>query len=350
MIDRVLSEKKVIVTSGTGGVGKTTLSAALGVRLARLGKRAVVVTLDPAKRLADAMGVKGLGDAPEDLTPSLRTILPELPAAARLAAVMPDTRKTLEAFVRSIQAERALDNPIFEIFAREFSGANEYMAMQQLVALQKSDEYDCIILDTPPSQNMLSFLQAPGLLARMFDERLIHWVRQPASKLASAGVKGALSVLERLTGSGFMADLFDLGGTLFEARARFSSNLKYVTELMLSPHVGFVAVVSPSLSDPLDIRHFVATLSQQRYHFEGLILNRGFSMLPDWSSKGGLGIDGDPGLALLEALRKKEEAFISRLKEEDLKTLASLPELARDVHSLEDLVHVSTALVHDLNN
>src|SRR6185437_1218456 len=227
VIDQILESRRIVITCGTGGVGKTTLSAALAMRAALHGRKAVVITIDPAKRLAHSLGLESLGDEPLDLTPHLREALganASQELTGSLAAIMPDSRKTFETFVRSLTsdpktAERVFQNPIFQIFSKEFSGTNEYMALQRLYRLHAQGQYDCIILDTPPSRDTLAFLDAPQLLAQFFDERLIKWLVLPTNKLVSSGMRRALGLLESLTGAGFMTHLFDFAHALFEVRA-----------------------------------------------------------------------------------------------------------------------------------
>ena len=187
-IDDALLKRRVIITCGTGGVGKTTLSAAMAIRATLLGKRTVVITIDPAKRLAHSLGLETLGDHPTDLTPQIRAAYEkaqaegaDLPAefTGTLAAIVPDTRRTFENFVTELApnsnvAEKVMKNPIFQIFAKEFSGTNEYMALERLFHLYRQECYDCIILDTPPRRNTLAFLDAPRLLPQFFVEKLIR--------------------------------------------------------------------------------------------------------------------------------------------------------------------------------
>jgi len=239
-IDEAIEQRKIIVTCGTGGVGKTTLSAAIAFRAALAGKRVVVITIDPAKRLATSLGMEALGDDPVDLTPALRRAAEQARVPAprgTLAAIMPDTRKTFELFAREIApnpeiAERVLKNPIFQIFCKEFSGANEYMAMERLHSLDRSGLYDCIILDTPPSRNTMDFLNAPKLLAQFFEERMIRWLVVPTNKLVSTGMKKALGILEKLTGAGFMTNLVDFAAGLFELQKGFTEHLDRIIALL----------------------------------------------------------------------------------------------------------------------
>jgi anion-transporting ArsA/GET3 family ATPase len=348
-IDQALSRRKIIVCCGTGGVGKTTLSAAVAFRAALLGKRTVVITIDPAKRLATSLGLKALGDEPFDLTPALKAAMKSSPALASLelkgtlAAVMPDTRRTFEIFVNEIApsavvAERVMKNPIFQIFAKEFSGANEYMAMERLYALEQSGLYDCIILDTPPSRNTLSFLNAPKLLAQFFEERMIRWLVVPTNKLVSIGMKKAMGILERLTGAGFMTNLLDFASGLFELQEGFTANLKRIVSLLESSEVGFIMVTTPTPDTSPEVRHFLETLKEHRLHFDGVALNRTFSDLSISSIP-----SQEPAFQVLATLQEREKTILSDLKQHSIEMCAKLPELARDVHSVEDLLYVALA-------
>ncbi len=195
-IDDIIHSRKILITCGTGGVGKTTLSAAIAMRAALLGKKVVVITIDPAKRLANSLGLHVLDDQPTDLTPQIRAVVDKVNAISgksdsgisgdsssgdskdvskksnqdftknftgnlkgnfkgSLVAIVPDTRKTFENFVTELSpnqavADRVMNNPIFQIFAKEFSGTNEYMALERLLSIYKSNDYDFIVLDTPP--------------------------------------------------------------------------------------------------------------------------------------------------------------------------------------------------------
>ncbi len=354
--------RKVIVTCGTGGVGKTTLSAALAFRAALQGKRTVVVTMDPAKRLATSLGLKSLGDHPTDLTPELRRVLKAAKSSGltlpenfsedfkgTLDAIMPDTRKTFEAFITELApnpavADRVMRNPIFQIFAKEFSGTNEYMALERLYSLHESGKYDCIVLDTPPSRNTLAFLEAPKLLARFFEEKLIRWLVLPANKLVSVGMRKTLGLLEKLTGTGFMTSLFEFASALFEVQVGFTANLKRITELLESPDVGFLMVTVPAPDVVPEAKHFIQTLKDHRFHFDGVALNRtlGYMNVPGSQAAG-----GDAALEkayeIIRAAQNREKRVISELESSSIALRALLPELARDVHSVEDLFYVAMA-------
>ncbi len=344
-IDQALKERKILITCGTGGVGKTTLSAAIAVRAALLGKRAVVITIDPAKRLATSLGMERLGDQATDLTERLRKLDPSMKGT--LHAIIPDTRKTFESFVKDLSpseavSRRIIENPIFQILAKEFSGSNEYMALERLLNLERLGQYDTIILDTPPSRNTLAFLHAPRLLAQFFEERLIRWLVMPANRLLSAGMRKAMGLLEKLTGGGFMKNLLDFATDLFEVQANFTANLKEITRLLESDSVGFLMVTTPTPETVPEVRHFIQTIQENKFHFEGITLNRTLGYLQD---KGPSSTEErDPSLQIVRALQEREEKVVKSLMENGIGLSARVPELARDVHSVEDLFHVAQAL------
>lgn len=358
LLEHALARHRVLVTCGTGGVGKTTLSAALGIAAAREGRRVIVVTIDPAKRLVTSLGLEALGDEPRDLTAALRSLGP---CTGELWALMPDTRRTFERFVESLApepaaADRVKQSRIFQIFAREYAGTNEYMAMEKLKALADEGRFDLIILDTPPSQNTLQFLEAPQLLARFFDERIIKWLVLPSNKIVSAAMRAALGMLERLTGAGFMKDLYELANSLFRVRAQFVANLSALLTLLRSPEVGFVLVASAERAQLEQVRSFVHEVRGKGFHFAGVLLNRLVSEIPHDPSPpsapdspsaeaSASAAIADPGLQLLDALAHRETIALAQLAEyKELIVLARMPELARDVHSLPDLAVLAERL------
>ncbi len=357
-IDELIASRKILITCGTGGVGKTTLSAAIAIRAAIQGRNVAVITIDPAKRLATSLGLEALGDQPHDLTANLlaagekRGIRP----TGQLWALMPDTRKTFESFVRTMApvgtlADKVIANPIFQIFAKEFSGTNEYMAMERLYALSKSADFDFIVLDTPPSRNTLDFLDAPRLLNQFFEDRIVKWLVVPTNKIVATGMRKALEMLERLTGAGFISDLLEFASALFEVRVNFQANLTKVMNLLKNDSVGFLLVAAATPDTAPEAAHFIQSVEDHDFHFMGVALNRTLGYLkidPSMRDTAGTTPGLQESLALLEALQKREELAVQSLKKILPMTAGSLsillPELARDVHSMDDLLQVAEAL------
>lgn len=336
-LDEIIQARKIIVTCGTGGVGKTTLSAALGLRAAELGKKVLVITVDPAKRLATSLGLSALGNEPLDLTDKVRDADGN-PISGTFSAVMPNTQQVFEEFVTAISpsqdlAQKVLGNPIFQIFSTEFSGANEYMALERLHTFDKLNEYDLIVLDTPPSRNVLAFLDAPELLLKFFDEKLIQWLVVPANKIVGEAMRKALHLVEKLTGHGFLTHLMEFAQAIFEVQHKFSTNLMRIRDLLKSEQVGFLLVTTPRFDNMKELDQFISRLGERQYIFDGIAINRSVSHL-----------ENDNQSEIVTALKSLEEAAISKITSRlSAKIITRLPELARDVHSIEDLSYVAQA-------
>ncbi len=343
-----IANRRVLITCGTGGVGKTTVSASLAVRAALEGKRVIVITIDPAKRLATSLGLDKLGHEPTDLTAALAKACGR-EVKGRFSALMPNSRESFERLIRSLTTneeavQRIFRNPILTTFSQDFSGANEYLALEELVHFHGRSEFDLIILDTPPSRNTLSFLEAPQLLARFFEEKMIRFLVMPANRLLAFGMRKAFNILEKLTGTGFVNQLFDFGEALFEVQENFLRKLKSIHRLLQSEEIGFLLVAAPTPETAAEIGHFLDQIHVRGFHFDGVLLNR---------SLGHLTLEPgatDPAEKLIEALQERERIAYGLLRKSAEKSAVNperklfyvqLPELARDVHGLEDLYHVS---------
>jgi anion-transporting ArsA/GET3 family ATPase len=343
-----LAQRRVLITCGTGGVGKTTVSASLAVRAALSGRRVIVITIDPAKRLATSLGLEKLGHEPTDLTASLEKASGQK-VSGKFFALMPKSRESFERLIRSLTTneevvQRIFSNPILNTFSQDFSGSNEYLALEELVYFHGRNDFDLVILDTPPSRNTLSFLEAPQLLARFFEEKMIRFLVMPANRVVAFGMRKAFSILEKLTGTGFINQLFDFGGALFEVQENFLKKLKSIHALLQSEEVGFLLVTAPTPETAPELGHFLGQIHERGFHFDGVILNR---------SVGHLKSDDEsvstPAADVISAIQAREKLAYSRLRESIAKDqdgrhlfFTQLPELARDVHGLEDLYHVST--------
>ena len=349
----ILKEREVIITCGTGGVGKTTLSAALGIKAAMEGRRVCVITIDPAKRLATSLGMNALASDPQDLTPQLREAAKkqglDFADGGSFFAMMPDTRSTFEVFFRNLSgsaevAQKLTQNPLFQIFAREFSGTNEYMALQQLQSLHDSGEFDCIVLDTPPSRNTLDFLNAPRLLNQLFEANLIQWLVVPANKIAQVTVKKALGLLEKLAGASFMGHMLDFASAIFEIRTGFARHLNRVIQLLESDRTGVILVTGAHADFAEEIAHFRRHIVGHGLRLDSLFVNRTLGAYPEGSvpAEAADSPELSRAIELLQALRSRESQALVRLKTATGPLATTLmPELARDVHSIEDLLHVA---------
>jgi len=318
MLSKTIHSKRVMVCCGSGGVGKTTTSASIAIRAALEGRNAVVITIDPAKRLATSLGLKELSNTPTDLTPALNAELKALgepQCKGKLFAVMPDTTKTFEGFVRAMAgkdqnlATRVLQTSIYKVFAKEFSGTNEYMAMEKLYELHQESQFDLIVLDTPPSANTRLFLEAPDLLAGFFDETIMKWLRAPGSKLLAGGLRKLMEVLERLTGRGFVSELIEFTESLFALRGQVLENLKAVNELLHGSDVSFLMVTSPERLSKQDTQDFVRIISERGYPFWGFVVNRVLSKR--------LGINIDSPLQVTRLAAEQKSKLIPPLSKQE---------------------------------
>ena len=290
MLASTLNGREVVVLAGAGGVGKTTVSAALSVALARQGERVCVITIDPAKRLADALGVK-LGGQPArvDLNG----------CDGSLDALMLDVKATFDELIaehaRSAeQRDAILRNRIYRSLSGSVAGAQEYMAMERLHQLVATGRYDRIVLDTPPARNALDFLDAPGRLLRFLEGRSLRMFLRPSlragrfgMRLAGRGANVAFATLERLTGVALLRDLSEFFVAFEGMVDGFHDRAAAVAELLASDRATFLVVTSPA-AEPIDEAvYFVHALAERGLPFGGVIANRvDQSPLPEGEVRG----------------------------------------------------------------
>ncbi|RMH81465.1 MAG: ArsA family ATPase, partial [Actinomyces sp.] len=269
----LVDERGVVVVCGTGGVGKTTTSAALALAAARRGRRVVVVTIDPARRLADALGIGALGNTPR---------LVDGVGPGRLGAMMLDTKSTFDELVRrhardDTQAERILSNPFYRNISSGLSGTQDYMAVEKLNELHTSGEWDLVVVDTPPSRDALAFLDAPRLLTRLLDNPVYKVLTAPNRGLLRAVNHAAQSLvrqLSRVVG----AEIVDEAVAFFQAfegmedgfRARAEATLR----LLGDTRTAFVLVASPRPDVTAESRWFARRLNEAGIEVAALVVNR----------------------------------------------------------------------------
>ena len=243
-LESALKGAEVVVCCGSGGVGKTTVAAVLAIQAARDGERAVVVTIDPARRLADALGLPdGLAAEPQQI---------ELEAPGELWAMMLDTAATFDGLVRrhaadEDQANRILVNPFYRNIASALSGTQEYMAAETLHQLHNDERFDRVIVDTPPSRNALDFLEAPGVLARFLDHRLFKLLMLPARrgmKAFNLATQPVLKMIGRVVGSDVLADAVAFFQAFAGMESGFRDRAADVLALLRADVTRFVLVAS----------------------------------------------------------------------------------------------------------
>ena len=283
--DSVLDSRRVVVLVGTGGVGKTTLSAALALAAARRGRRVLVLTIDPAKRLADALGIEELGNRPQKLP---RTILDRLgvPPEGEMSAMMLDMKRTfddlVERFAESPEArERILGNRIYQHVSDALAGSAEYSAMEKVYELAERKEVDLIVLDTPPSQHALDFLEAPERLLGFLDSRLVKVLLHPAFaagrvgfKVFQRGVQRVLRTLEKVSGVGFLQDISEFLLAFEGMSEGFRERAHKVQGLLFGPETAFLLAAGPARESVTNALSFLDKLAQSRAGVVGVVVNR----------------------------------------------------------------------------
>jgi len=270
---------RVVVCCGAGGVGKTTAAAAMALRAAEYGRMVVVLTIDPAKRLAQALGISDLGNSPQRVP-----LAPEVPG--QLFAMMLDMRRTFDEMVIQYsgpdRAQAILDNQFYQTVATSLAGTQEYMAMEKLGQLLNEDRWDLVVVDTPPSRNALDFLDAPQRLGSFMDSRLWRLLLGPGrgiGRLVTGAVGLAMKALSTILGSQMLSDAADFVQSLDATFGGFREKADRTYALLKRRGTQFV-VVSAAEPDALrEASFFVDRLSQEGMPLAGLVLNRTHPML-----------------------------------------------------------------------
>ncbi len=275
-------DRHVVVCCGTGGVGKTTVSASLALAAARHGRDALVVTIDPAKRLADTLGIRNIGNVAHEVPRSRWDPGTRAPAGGRLSALMLDTRSTFDALVRKHagdehQAQRILENRFYQNISGALSGTQEYMAMEKLHELHAEGGYDLIVVDTPPTRHALDFLDAPARLLRLLDNRIFRLLMVPTRtslRIAGVAIQGFLRTVGKVLGTEAIDDVVAFFRAFEGMEAGFRSRATDVTALLADPGTAFILVTSPRRDAVEEAEFFSTRLRESDYSVAALVVNR----------------------------------------------------------------------------
>ncbi|MBH5335790.1 ArsA family ATPase [Streptomyces pactum] len=270
---------RIVVCCGSGGVGKTTTAAALGVRAAERGRKVVVLTIDPARRLAQSMGIGSLDNTPRAV-PGI-----DASAGGELHAMMLDMKRTFDEIVEAhADPERAraiLANPFYQSLSAGFAGTQEYMAMEKLGQLRARDEWDLIIVDTPPSRSALDFLDAPKRLGSFLDGKLIRILTAPAKvggraglKMLNVGMSVVNGTLNKLLGGQLLRDVQTFAAAMDTMFGGFRTRADATYRLLQAPGTAFLVVAAPERDALREAAYFVERLAADRMPLAGLVLNR----------------------------------------------------------------------------
>jgi anion-transporting ArsA/GET3 family ATPase len=278
-IDSLIDDQHILVCTGSGGVGKTTTSAALALRAAEKGRKVVVCTIDPARRLAQSMGLDELGNDPH--------VVEGVKAKGRgeLHAMMLDMKRTFDEMVVEMttpaRAEAIFANPFYKHVSSTLSGTQEYMAMEKLWELHEEGRWELIVIDTPPTRSALDFLDAPRRLTDFLEGRFLKLLLWPYMKagrgglrLLSAGTSFALKAVTRITGAELFRDVAAFFQQFEGMYEDFKRRAARVRELMQGRRTAFIVVTAPTEPSLREARYFAERLQKERMPLGGIVVNR----------------------------------------------------------------------------
>ncbi|WP_083730787.1 ArsA-related P-loop ATPase [Protofrankia sp. BMG5.30] len=357
-VDAMLGSEKIIVCCGSGGVGKTTVAAALALRAAERGRRTVVLTIDPARRLAQSMGLTELDNNPREV------VGVDCSAGGHLDAMMLDMKRTFDEIVLAHatpeRAQQLLDNPFYQSLSSSFAGTQEYMAMEKLGQLDATGEWDLIVVDTPPTRSALDFLDAPNRLSAFLDGRLLRLLLAPAKaggkmylKVVNVGLGVFGRILTKIIGAQLLADVSQFVAALETMFGGFRQRADQTYQLLGAPGTSFVVVAAPEAAALREASYFVDRLDADGMPLAGLVVNRVHSVGP-----AARGLTVERSLAAAETLGEHAEhplaTAVLRIHAERVR-LATREQRLRDrftsAHPDTPLVEVDAFAgdVHDLD-
>ena len=355
-VESLLEGRRIVVCAGSGGVGKTTTAAALAMGMAERGLKVAVVTIDPAKRLADSLGLEQLGNEPRLVDPQ-RFAEHGVEIRGELWALMLDAKRTFDALIERLAPDAAtrdevLANRIYQQLSSAVAGSQEFTAIAKLYELDQEGDYDLLVLDTPPARNALDFLDAPGRLTGFFQGRAIKMFLRPAGlggRILGRGTGVVFGLMERLTGVDLLHDLSVFFRALSGMIDGFTDRARRVGALLEDPGTTFLIVTAPRHDPVEEAIFFHRKLADAAMPFGGLVVNRlheaerNGPLPPALAEELGAKLAGRVATAAHEfsALAEHDAANLEHLRTTlgDPPTIV-VPELADDVHDVEGLALV----------
>jgi anion-transporting ArsA/GET3 family ATPase len=352
----LLEGKRVCVCGGSGGVGKTTTSAAIALGTAARGAKVAVVTIDPAQRLANALGLEQLGNEPRRVEPE-RLEPTGIEVKGELWAMMLDPKRTFDELIERLapdpaRAQEIKANRVYRELSSAVSGSQEFTAIAKLYELDQEGNFDLLVLDTPPSRNALDFLDAPGRLTAFLEGRALRMFLRP-TRVVSRGAAPFLAALRRITGVDLLSDLSTFFGLLGDMTEGFTQRAVRVQEMLRASTTAFLLVTSAqreAIDEAIWLRR---TLDEGGIRFAGVVVNRVHHDILNGREPSELNgaLTGRIGPELAQAvaqnfddyhvLARRDERNIARLKDElDGCPLLLVPHFDDDVHDLAGLAHV----------
>jgi anion-transporting ArsA/GET3 family ATPase len=365
-IPDILDGKEICICAGSGGVGKTTTSAAIATGMAAQGLKVCVLTIDPAKRLADSLGLKELGNEARQVDPALFE-KQGVEMKGELWAMMLDAKATFDELIArqapdEESRDRVLENRIYQQISKSLAGSQEYMAMEKLFELHSEGEFDLLVLDTPPTRNALDFLDAPKRLTQFIEGRSMKMFMKPtglAAKVAGRGTSVVLGVLKRILGFDLLSDLAEFFNAFSGMVEGFQARAKRVDKLLADPGTCFLVVCGPQGEPVNEAVYFHRKLVEAKLPFGGVIVNKVHYPAEELTDDE---VDlpaalaeklGDEDLARrvaanfsdYQALAERDARNIKRLATElRTKGVIRVPYLDEDVHDLAGLAEINRYL------
>ena len=365
-VDEMLEGKRVCICAGSGGVGKTTTSAAIACGMAARGMKVAVLTIDPAKRLADSLGLPELGNVEQQVDPAHIAEAGIDLGGGELWAMQLDAKATFDDVVAkhapdAETRDRILENRIYKQISNALAGSQEYMAMEKLFELHAEDRYDLLVLDTPPSRNALDFLEAPKRLTQFIEGRSLQVFLKPTGfgmKVFGRGSAMGLSVLKRITGVDLLQDIAEFFQAFSGMVGGFRERARRVNELLADRQTSFLVVCGPQGEPISEAVYFHRKLVEAKLPFGGMIVNKvhylpGADAESDDVERELTEALGDPALAArvaanfadYTALAGRDARNIERLgRELRARPVIRVPYLDEDVHDLAGLAEINRYL------
>ncbi len=370
-LENLIEKKRLIICCGSGGVGKTTTAAALALKASLMGKTVVVLTIDPARRLANSLGLKNLGNEEKEI-PFAEFEKAQLHPQGRMFALMMDTKRTfdkiIEKYAPSEESKQSIfNNTLYQHLSGMIAGSQEYMAMEKVYELYQKEKFDLLILDTPPTQHALDFLDAPQKMSQAVSDSILKWFLKPSLFLGRTSLKfiekttrTIFKTFDHVMGFEFMQDLSAMLISTAGLLEGFKDRAKEVNELLHNPKSAFLLVTAPQGMVVPEAIFFHEKIKEYKLPFAGFIVNRVYPPLPlkskgeeikkklrkaDLTSKevDTLSDILEKYQCLVDQDREHLDLLEERLKKKESITL--IPYLDTDVHDLAGLAKIGAYLI-----
>lgn len=365
LLHGLLERKKVLICCGSGGVGKTTTSAALALYASSLGYKTIVLTIDPAKRLANSLGIQKI-DFQEKEIPKAELKRAGIAAKAPLFAMMLDTKRTFDDLILKYapseeKAQSILQNKLYQHLSNMIAGSQEYMAMEKLYEVVQERDYDLVVLDTPPSRHALDFLDAPGKMSAMVGDSVMKWFLKPSLfvsknslQLLDRSVKRVFKTFDKVAGFEFLQDLSQMLVSVSGLLEGFQERAQKVELLLHDKDTGFLLVAAPQPIPLREAEYFYRKIQDSSLPFAGFIFNR-VQLMPETGKaipanlKSKTRSEYQEMVYLFKSLAHRDEVEIEDFQRRmDFSrhgfVFKIMPQLERDVHDLGGLYELGQNL------